>query len=206
MSKKKHVPLICEWCHEPFLGEMPTRRFCGRSCAMTSVHSTPEKREFARQQMLKMRARPDVQEKLHRHMHSESNPFRDPKTQRKAQVVLRAQGYPTLNGGNGRPLPIPQRLLAQRLGWATEYVVPTRGANAKLPNCLKIDIAEPALKIAIEVDGRSHECVTVKAKDQKKDQFLTEQGWQVLRFWNHEVLEDIDTVVETVMAAVKCST
>jgi len=205
MPSKKCIPLICEWCREPFLGERPTRRFCGRSCAMTSVHQSPEWREKSRHIMLKIRKRPDVQQKLRLHLLSDSNPLRDPKNKRKAQIVLREMGYLTLNGGNGQ-LTVPQQLLSQRLGWTTEYTVPVKPRRKDLPTNLKIDIAEPLLKIAIEVDGHSHIGAKAKARDQKKDQFLAAQGWTVLRFWNREVLADIDAVVKAVLATVKCST
>lgn len=51
-------------------------------------------------------------------------------------------------------------------------------------------------KIAIEVDGGQHS--EEKDYDMRRDDWLREQGFKVLRFWNHEVLTQIDVVKEVI--------
>ena len=46
-------------------------------------------------------------------------------------------------------------------------------------------------KLIIEVDGGQH---NESAQDQKRDYDLENQGYQILRFWNNEVLENIEGV------------
>jgi very-short-patch-repair endonuclease len=79
-----------------------------------------------------------------------------------------------------------------------EYVIETkmvRGMLPSLPNSYKVDLADPSVKLAIEVDGASHKTRKWKFLDRRKTQVLEALGWFVLRFWNESVLEDTETVV-----------
>jgi adenine-specific DNA-methyltransferase len=58
------------------------------------------------------------------------------------------------------------------------------------------DFCCPQEKLVVELDGGQH-AVEVAA-DQKRSRFLEEQGYRVLRFWNHEVLTNIDGVLERI--------
>jgi NAD+ synthetase len=49
-------------------------------------------------------------------------------------------------------------------------------------------------KLIIELDGGQH----TLEKDATRTQFLQAKGFRVLRFWNHEVLENTEGVVETI--------
>ncbi len=56
-------------------------------------------------------------------------------------------------------------------------------------------------RLIIEVDGSQHgEARGVRA-DETRTKFLTSRGYRVLRFWNNEVLEEIDGVMEAIYAA-----
>ena len=100
-----------------------------------------------------------------------------------------------------------QRLLSQRLGWPTEYAIKTKMPRSSgYPTCYKLDIAEPTLKIGIEVDGESHNGIAAQRRDAKKDKLLSRRGWTILRFKNKEVMSDIDAVVAKIMEVVKSST
>ena len=52
-------------------------------------------------------------------------------------------------------------------------------------------------KPLIELDGGQHLIQT--KKDEKRTQAINQMGCQVLRFWDHEVLQDIDTVLEAIL-------
>ena len=135
----------------------------------------------------------------------EANPMHDPKTRERQRTTLRARGWaPPTRGGNGQPLPVPQRLLACALGWETEVVVPTgRGARKRgLPNNYKIDIANADLMVAIEVDGQSHKAINRQEQDKRKDMFLRGLGWTVLRFTNGQVTGHLEDVVQTVLSTI----
>jgi hypothetical protein len=118
--------------------------------------------------------------------------------------TLRAMDWkPPVQGGNGRPSPEPQRMLAEALGWATEVVVRTRMPRGSgYPTCYKMDIADPELRIAIEVDGSSHQSLKIRQKDAKKASFLVGLGWTVLRFSNQEVTEHLEDCVREVSSTI----
>jgi very-short-patch-repair endonuclease len=58
-------------------------------------------------------------------------------------------------------------------------------------------------RLIIEVDGGQH--ATQTAYDQARDVWLREQGYQVLRFWNHEVMQELDGVLERIRSVVEPS-
>jgi very-short-patch-repair endonuclease len=62
------------------------------------------------------------------------------------------------------------------------------------------DFANLRAKVVIEVDGGQH---NETRKDKIRDQFLSDQGFRVLRFWNNEVLRSTDEVLEVISIAVQ---
>ena len=54
-------------------------------------------------------------------------------------------------------------------------------------------------KLLIELDGGQH--ADPNAPDEQRDRFLRQQGYRVLRFWNHEVFADCFSVLESIYAA-----
>ena len=57
-----------------------------------------------------------------------------------------------------------------------------------------------ACKLVVEVDGSQH---ADSAYDDTRDAILIALGYRVLRFWNADVLNSINTVCETIVAAVE---
>lgn len=57
-----------------------------------------------------------------------------------------------------------------------------------------VDFACPAKKIIVEVDGSQHAGGMTADKDALRDRELAAAGWTVLRFWDDDVLRDIDAV------------
>ena len=133
-----------------------------------------------------------------------NNPMSDPETRARVSAKLREIGHkPSVRGGNGRGPTLPQRLLAEALDWPMEVVIPT-GQRRKggLPSHYKVDVGNSGLKVAIEVDGSSHCSLARREQDRRKVEWLTGQGWAVLRFTNREVLADVEACAEKVRAAV----
>jgi very-short-patch-repair endonuclease len=60
-----------------------------------------------------------------------------------------------------------------------------------------VDLACRSAKLAIEFDGSQH--LDAQAYDERRSLFLREQGWTVLRFWNGDVIENPDGVVEAIL-------
>jgi very-short-patch-repair endonuclease len=53
-------------------------------------------------------------------------------------------------------------------------------------------------KLAIELDGNYHKQPEVRAYDDSRTALLKENGITVLRFWNDEVFNDMERVLETI--------
>lgn len=49
-------------------------------------------------------------------------------------------------------------------------------------------------KLAVELDGGGHGFPDQRARDEARNRFLARQGIQVLRFWNHQVREELEAV------------
>ena len=62
-----------------------------------------------------------------------------------------------------------------------------------------LDLACREAKLAIEFDGSQH---IDSAYDAERTAFLEELGWRVVRFWNVEVAENPEGVVEAILAHV----
>jgi very-short-patch-repair endonuclease len=56
------------------------------------------------------------------------------------------------------------------------------------------------LAVAIEVDGFAHDCGEVAEKDTERDAWLRANGVTVLRIPARDVLDDLNLVVETILA------
>jgi very-short-patch-repair endonuclease len=59
-----------------------------------------------------------------------------------------------------------------------------------------IDFVTFEKKLIIELDGGQH--AIEREKDEKRDAWLKEQGYEVLRFWDNQVLENLDGVLEVI--------
>ena len=53
-----------------------------------------------------------------------------------------------------------------------------------------------AARLVVEVDGGQHGTHTGLVRDGRRDAFLASEGYRVLRFWNHDVLAQIDAVLD----------
>jgi very-short-patch-repair endonuclease len=61
-----------------------------------------------------------------------------------------------------------------------------------------LDFYYPERRLAIEVDGGQHADVYDQQHDVHRDSFLTELNIRVIRFWNNDVLQNIEGVGERI--------
>ncbi len=60
-----------------------------------------------------------------------------------------------------------------------------------------VDFLCVASRLIVEADGSQH---AENAGDEVRDAYLARQGWKVVRFWNHEVTRNRESVMETILA------
>ena len=56
-------------------------------------------------------------------------------------------------------------------------------------------------RLLIELDGGHHSRDDVAARDESRTRWLESEGYRVIRFWNAEVTENLDGVLDTIYAA-----
>ncbi len=135
--------------------------------------------------------------------------MKSPEVREKVSAALKASGHaPKVRGGNGQ-LTEPQERLLKRMGngWVAEFAVPVPHHDSRcLPKHLKIDVAQPQLMIAIELDGQSHRSLVRRLQDARKTIYLAQNGWSVFRVTNQRAIElsstctSPDTLLTSLMA------
>lgn len=152
------------------------------------ISRRPERREVNRQASLKMWREGDQREKISKYV--EENRDKVERGAAKARKGIKKVSKIHLR--------LKAALIkAGLLNFQTEYFY----------KYYKVDEADPFLKIAIEVDGCYwHDCLihfpnggSGRGKlDKSKNTFLKNRGWVVLRFWEHDILQDLNLIVEEV--------
>ncbi|MBI4737310.1 MAG: endonuclease domain-containing protein [candidate division NC10 bacterium] len=92
---------------------------------------------------------------------------------------------------------------AERRLWARLRARQVHGAKFRRQHPIGGYIADfccPECGVVVEVDGGQH-AAQVEA-DSRRTAFLAERGYRVLRFWDNEVLAQIDAVLERIAEAV----
>ena len=57
-----------------------------------------------------------------------------------------------------------------------------------------------AHRLVIELDGGQHSEDSAAARDARRDRYLRDHGYRVLRFWNAQVFTEPDSVIDTIAA------
>jgi len=63
------------------------------------------------------------------------------------------------------------------------------------------DFACLAARLVIELDGGHHSRADVGRRDQQRQKWLEAEGYRVIRFWNGEVRDNLEGVLDTIYNA-----
>ncbi len=63
------------------------------------------------------------------------------------------------------------------------------------------DFCSPKAKLAIELDGGQH--LEQEMYDKERTKYLEAQGYKVIRFWNNEVMNNMEAVILAIMDALE---
>lgn len=185
---------VCPECQKPFVPKTKRQLMCGNACKFVRLqrtcHNNPEWQKRASERM------------------KSRNPMRHEENRAKMRDTLVRIGHqPKERGGNGKPPPAEQFAMSNAMCWPMELPIPTK-VPRKLktyPTCYRVDIGSRHWKVAIEIDGHSHDSLARKASDRKKQAFLESNGWTVLRFTNKEVTENLNGCVQAVWSSISKS-
>jgi very-short-patch-repair endonuclease len=109
----------------------------------------------------------------------------------------------------------PQRRLARqmrsvpteaerKLWWHLRYSLGLQGTHFRRQVRIDryiVDFASHTKRIIVEVDGGQH--ALQLAADMERTKALQAHGYSILRYWNNDVLSNIDGVLEDIQAAIK---
>jgi len=94
----------------------------------------------------------------------------------------------------------------RRLWWAlrhTLFLDKTHFRRQVVIDRAIVDFACIATRTIVEVDGEQHGGDRALAYDARRTQELEAVGWRVLRFSNRQVMLEMDSVLDTILAAVE---
>ncbi|TPG22563.1 DUF559 domain-containing protein [Sphingomonas koreensis] len=89
---------------------------------------------------------------------------------------------------------------AERLLWHALRTYRPRFTRQLVIGDVIVDIACRSVRLAIELDGGHHALQT--EKDQARTEYLEARGWTVMRFWNNDVIDNVEGVVQVILASV----
>ena len=96
----------------------------------------------------------------------------------------------------------------KRLWWHLRHRLPVEGSHFRRQVALGSYVADfccLSARLTVEVDGEQHGFEAGTAYDTRRDAYLHSEGFRVLRFPNRMVLREIDTVLDTIHAALAAS-
>ena len=64
-----------------------------------------------------------------------------------------------------------------------------------------VDFCAPRKKLIIELDGSQH--MEQERYDKERTEYLESKDYTVLRFWNNDVMKDIDSVIRAIIQAME---
>ncbi|MBA1155563.1 DUF559 domain-containing protein [Vibrio parahaemolyticus] len=91
----------------------------------------------------------------------------------------------------------------QRL-WRALKAIPVHGSHFRRQVPIGpyvVDFACLKARLVLELDGGHHSQDDVAAKDAARTQWLEKEGYRVVRFWNVELFENLNGVLDTIYAA-----
>ena len=66
-----------------------------------------------------------------------------------------------------------------------------------------VDFVTFERRLIVEIDGGQHSAADARERDASRTVWLQENGYRILRFWNNEVLANIDGVLERMSEALR---
>jgi very-short-patch-repair endonuclease len=117
--------------------------------------------------------------------------------------ATRDRSVVSVNKTRARTMRLSPTEAERKLWWHLRHRMPLAGTHFRRQVRLGhyiVDFASHGPKMVIELDGGQHAGQT--KRDEARSMFLKSEGYRVLRFWNNEVLTNIDGVMEMIQSAI----
>ena len=118
----------------------------------------------------------------------------------------RERSTPPVNKVRARAMRLEPTEAERKLWWHLRHCLPIPGTHFRRQVRLGryiVDFACHSLRLVIEIDGGQH--AERVDQDERRRRFLEREGYRVLRFWNIDVLTNIDGVLEIIQGAIVAS-
>src|SRR5690349_5157690 len=95
---------------------------------------------------------------------------------------------------------------AEQALWNNLYRIPLEGTHFRRQveiGPYRADFGSLRLKLLIEIEGLIHEEPTQKERDRLRDDWLESEGYRVIRFSNHDVTTDMNSVLSAIELAIE---
>ena len=118
--------------------------------------------------------------------------------------ALRDRTIVPTNRVRARQMRAAPTMAERRLWWHLRHRIAVQGTHFRRQVHLGryiVDFVSHDARLVIEVDGGQHDAES--GRDMERTRFLESQGYRVLRFWNNEVLGNIDGVLELIQSAIR---
>jgi very-short-patch-repair endonuclease len=93
----------------------------------------------------------------------------------------------------------------ERILWRALKELPVEGTHFRRQAPIGpyvVDFFCPAKKLIVELDGGHHNDDATAVRDRKRQVWLEQEGYRVIRFWNSDVTSDLSAVMERIYAEV----
>jgi very-short-patch-repair endonuclease len=64
-----------------------------------------------------------------------------------------------------------------------------------------VDFVAPTARLIVEIDGGQH--ATESERDRVRTRALEAEGYRLIRFWNNDVVENLDGVLQAIVESLK---
>ena len=94
-----------------------------------------------------------------------------------------------------------QRPPAERLLWTKLHSKQIEGFKFRCQHGIGpyfVDFYCVEVKVAVEIDGVSHDSEAAEIRDRKRGQYMESMGIVTIRFLNQEVMDSVDSVAEKI--------
>jgi very-short-patch-repair endonuclease len=130
-------------------------------------------------------------------------PAKQPPDSKPHTWPLRDRTIPPTNKARARAMRLEPTEAERKLWWHLRHRLLVPGTHFRRQVRLGpyiVDFASHSLRLAIELDGGQH--AERVDQDERRTQFLEGEGYRMLRFWNNDVLQNIDGVLEVIDSAI----